>query len=323
VPFDAARVTSDQSQPNFQHITAEIDLHGGPFASVMLEADLGTTCYPFENWKANPPPAGQNFPADCDAFDRNFEFTLDEPLQPTDPPAFELVRAITPFGGPEHLAVDLTDLANAHPGAHRLTVTIPTWSDGAGKVSGSNGGWNVTAKIAVTPGTPPRQVLAAIPLFNLNHTKETTPAPITFHVPAGATSGRIEYRVTGHGGGNDASGDCIGPAEEFCKRTHKLNVDDVQLLKFKPWRDDCATLCTLKHQGPASGGFDYCAENPTGDINSVKAPRANWCPGSETQPTTLDVSSLGEGDHTFLYSISKVATGGSWRMSAVYYAYGS
>jgi hypothetical protein len=323
VAFDAARITSDSSQPNFQRITTEIDLGAGPFASVTLTTDLGTTCYPFEGWKADPPPAGQNYPADCDAFDRNYEYTLDEPMTAADPPAFELLRAITPFGGPEHQVVDLTDLANAHPGAHRLTVTIPTYSDGAGKISGSNGGWSVTAKIAVTPGTPPRQVLAAIPLFNLNHTMDTTPAPVSFQVPAGATSGRIDYRVTGHGGGEDNSGDCIGPAEEFCQRIHRLSVDGTQLLKFKPWRTDCDQLCTVTHQGATGSGFDYCHENPTGDMNSVKAPRANWCPGSATPPTTLDVSMFGEGEHSFLYSISRVAPGGSWRMSAVYYAYGS
>src|SRR5438876_492457 len=105
VPFDHARIGSQGGQPNFQQVNAPIDLGPGPFASVTLIADLDSTCYPFTKWAADPPPAGQNWPADCDAFDRNFEFTLDEPAPAGAPPAIEPVRSITPFGGPEHLEV--------------------------------------------------------------------------------------------------------------------------------------------------------------------------------------------------------------------------
>jgi hypothetical protein len=47
---------------------------------------------------------GVRRPADCDAFDRNFEIALDEPDADSGaPPGLELVRAITPFGGPLRL----------------------------------------------------------------------------------------------------------------------------------------------------------------------------------------------------------------------------
>ena len=35
---------------------------------------------------------------------------MDEPEVDTDPPALELVRAVTPFGGPHHFEVDITDV---------------------------------------------------------------------------------------------------------------------------------------------------------------------------------------------------------------------
>lgn len=321
--FDDVRITSDSSQANFQHATADVDFHDGPFASVKLIADLASTCYPFDSWANDPPPTGQNWPAECDAFDRNYEFSLDDPGADGDPPGIELERAITPFGGPEHLEVDITDVANGLPGKHTLKVTIPTWSDGAGQVSGSNGGWNVTAKIEVVPGDAPRKILAVVPLYYGNEDSTVTTDPTAdFTVPDGTTDARIEYRVTGHGGGAKATG-CIGPAEEFCHRGHTAYVDDVQVGLLDPWRDDCASLCTIAHQNSATGGFDYCQENPCGSIQSVQAPRANWCPGSETPPFVLQGGPMATaGTHTFRWHISQIALGGMWHVSATYFAIG-
>ena len=75
--FDAARISSKASDPNFQELSADLDLSDGPYESATLIADLGTTCVPFSSWADNPPPMGENWPADCDAFDRNFEISLD------------------------------------------------------------------------------------------------------------------------------------------------------------------------------------------------------------------------------------------------------
>jgi len=318
--FDDARITSEQGQPNFQNVRAEIDFGAERVAKATLIVDLATTCYPFSKWAANPPPQGQNWPADCDAFDRNFEFTLDDPASPAEPPAIELVRAITPFGGPLHLEIDVTDVVNARPGKHTLRSHIATWSDGAGRVSGSRGGWNVSARFELERGAPPRNVLAAIPLWNGSMTTPELAAPIPFTLPAGTTSARIEYRTTGHGGGSDDA--CLGPAEEFCRRTHTFTVDGQTLKRWDPVRLDCKNLCTLTPLNDA-GTRSYCLENPCGDVGSVRASRANWCPGSVTPPVVLEAPILNAaGAHTAAWSISKVASGGSWRTSAVVFAYG-
>jgi hypothetical protein len=326
VAFDGVRVSSDSSQPNFQKADTTIDWGAGPFASVRLVIDLSTTCFPFENWASNPPPSGQNWPADCDAFDRNFEFLLDPPSdETTGRPAIELVRAITPFGGPLHLEVDITDFANGLPGAHTLRSTIATWSDSSGTVSGSNGGWGVTARIEIVPGPAPRRVLAVVPLWNGSQTSETALAPLTFEGPSGATDARIEVRATGHGGPNTGKG-CLGPAEEFCRREIEPHLDGVALAILDPYRNDCDELCTITHHdddGTGPGSFDYCAENPCGAISSVRAPRANWCPGSLTPPFVIQADALAAaGPHTFDWSISRIEPGGSFRLSATYFAFG-
>jgi hypothetical protein len=222
--FDSVRISSDSNAANFQKAVAEIDFGPGPFEKVTLVADLASTCYPFDGWAADPPPTGQNWPADCDAFDRNYEFTLDPPADPAQgPPGIELERAITPFGGPLHLSVDVTDVANGLPGKHQLRVVIPTWSDASGQVTGSAGGWNVSAHFDVVPGTPPRNVIAVVPLYDGVQTDPAPMAPIELDVPANTTSSRLEFRATGHGG---VVGPCPnGPAEEFCIRTFSMIAD--------------------------------------------------------------------------------------------------
>lgn len=324
--FDDVRIGSDSSGPNFQRAQADVDWGAGPFASVRLRVQLRSTCYPFESWSQNPPPSGQSWPRDCDAFDRNFELSLDDPSDASGPPGLELVRAITPFGGPEELDVDITDVANGLPGAHALNVLISTWSDGAGQVSGSNGGWNVSARVEVTPGVAPRSVLAVESLFYANVGQTNPSAETQFTTPAGATSGRIEYRVTGHGGDSDLDCGIGAPADEFCQRTHTTFVDGTLLESFVPWRDDCQTLCTETQQPAIPGiinAFTYCAENPCGNRDSVRAPRANWCPGSETPPKVFSQPALAApGDHVFRWEIGKIAAGGTWRVSATYFAFG-
>jgi hypothetical protein len=160
-----------------------------------------------------------------------------------------------------------------------------------------------------------------VSLLNHNYGADTALDPIAFEVPEGTTQTRLEYRTTGHGGADDDSPTCIGPAEEFCRRTHTLWIDEEPRPGFIPWRDDCADLCTLTHYGPANAGFDYCLENPTGSIQSVQAPRANWCPGSETPPFVYDLD-LAPGPHSFRYAVRAVKPGGSWRTSATAYFYG-
>ncbi|HEX7663528.1 MAG TPA: peptide-N-glycosidase F-related protein [Polyangiaceae bacterium] len=314
--LDNAHIGSDSSAADFQKATAPVTLTGGPFAEVKLVVDLASPCFPFSNWTSDPPPSGQNWPADCDAFDRNFEMALLDPANAS-APGIELVRAITPFGGPEHVEEDVTDVFNAPIGARTFQVTIPTYSDSAGKVSGSKGGWLVSAHLEVTPGPAPHTVLGVTSLTydSYDNSKSGTPVSLPFTVPTGTTSSRIEYRVTGHGGETDST--CNGPADEFCRRTHTLTLDDAPLATEIPYVS-CKTNCTTStDKGPF--GSTYCEQNPCASPASAVAPRANWCPGHETPPFVYEPT-LAPGDHTFAFAISKIT--GNWRVSATVFSYG-
>jgi hypothetical protein len=324
VAFADQRIDSDGALPTFQRARGVVDFGTEPVAKATLLVDLGTTCFPFESWQQNKPPEGHTFPADCDAFDRNFEITLDEPKADGEPQALELVRAITPFGGPLHLEVDVTDIVNGRPGQHELQAYIATWSDAAGLVTGSKGGWTVSARIDVEPGNAPRKVLAVIPVVNGNigSTEGNTVLTSSFTLPEGTTRTRIEHRVTGHGQGRGSARDCVGPAEEFCKRTHTVQIDGVEIDAPVPWIESCEDHCTLSRYGSATQGFEFCKESPTGNIASVRAPRANWCPGTMSAPFFYERSAV-PGAHVFGYGVkARIPEGGSWRVSTTIIAYG-
>ncbi|MCB9638492.1 MAG: hypothetical protein H6727_06235 [Myxococcales bacterium] len=301
---------------NVRKALADFRFFHTSFQRVFLHVQLDTSCYPFEKWQQDPPPAGQNWPPKCDAFDRNFDFHIEPPAgSPEGTPAIELVRAITPFGGPLKFQVDLTDIANGlQGGAHTMRVNIQTYSDGKGQVSGSNGQWTVSAYLEVTPSDTPSRILSMKSLSNHNYNNKSTRQSLSFDVPAGAKTGYILYRVTGHGGGA-VGASCIGPADEFCRRTHKLYLDDQLAKEWVPWRSDCDKLCTIQKRG----NMDYCAENPCGSIQSVRAPRANWCPGSITPPQVILLPSeliQKPGPHKFDYEILNIGEGGTWKVSS-------
>jgi hypothetical protein len=316
--LDARVVSSDPDAENFQQVSAEVDFGKAQVASAALRVTLESPCFPFSGWLEQGVPEGQNWPARCHAFDRALSVTLDDAGPDHPGPGLELLRAITPFGGPIELVADITDVVNGMPGAHELRLTIDTFSDAAGLVSGSAGEWIASVSVVLQPGTPPREVVAVRPLL-LEAQTSVEAEPLVFTVPEGVESARIDYRATGHGGAGDPQ--CIGPAEEFCRRQHLLLLDGEPIADLLPWRSDCATLCTMVDNDDAAGPASYCAENPCGDPRSVRASRANWCPGSATPPFELTSPVLTEpGTHELMRTIEGLREGGQWRVSATYFA---
>ncbi len=325
VLFDRARISSDGNAPNFHRVRVALPvLDGGPFESVKLFTQLDTTCFPFESWRTNPPPPGHNWPANCDAFDRNYEWRLRDPTADAGTPAIELLRAITPFGGPLALEVDVTDVINGMTAAREVEVEIPTYSDGAGIVSGSQGGWFVSGRLLALKGTPPRRVLSVTPLLYRSLFTADAQQSLAFTVPPGTARTVVEYRATGHGGPTTNAPGCFGPAEEFCTRRFTFKADGQPFDDRQLLRTNCAQLCTVTAFPSAAGGtIMACKENPCGSIGSVRASRANWCPGSVTPALVFEPPSFKTpGAHTFEFTIDRIATGGLWQVSVTVFAYG-
>lgn len=322
--LERAVLSSDAGAEFQQHAAVTVDFGSEPVARATLRIQLESPCYPFEGWQTQTTSPGHFWPDACDAFDRLFLISLDGEDGGVGnglAPGIELTRAITPFGGPLSFETDITDVVNGLPGEHTLRIEIPTYSDPEGKVSGSKGSWRVSANLLLEPGPAPREVLAVVPLVFSSQTS-ATPAPFELETPEGASAARIEYRATGHGLGTGTRPACIGPAEEFCHRTHVLSLDDVELGTLDPWRTDCNQLCTLTVNTSGNGIGQYCLENPCGAIQSVRAPRANWCPGSVTPPFVLESPELAvPGPHELSLSIDALAEGGNWLVSATFFAF--
>jgi hypothetical protein len=322
--FDHISLSSDADATYHQTAAAAVDFGAASVERATLRVQLASPCFPFEGWKTQPTAEGHFWPDACDAFDRQFLLSLDGAdggVGNGMAPGIEITRAMTPFGGPLAFETDITDLVNGLPGMHSLRVEIPTYSDADGKVSGSKGSWQVTASVFLEPGEAPRKVLAVIPLVFAPQ-ELATPAPFDFETPAGTTSARIEYRATGHGQGAGTAPACIGPAEEFCHRTHTLTLDGAALGTLDPWRTDCAKLCTQTANTAGNGITTYCKENPCGALQSVRAPRANWCPGSVTPPFVLEGDALvAPGPHELSLAIDALAAGGNWLISATFFAF--
>lgn len=311
-------ISSDAEAEHYQLAEGEVDFGSAEVEQATLRVVLESPCFPFEGWGELEIPSGHRWPLLCDAFDRGVSLTLDPGDEEGDPPALELLRAVTPFGGPLQLETDVTDVVNGLPGLHRMRLRIDTWGDAEGQVSGARGEWLASVELVLVPGEAPRRVLEVRPLVYENQTSPDA-GELSFVAPDNAGSARLEYRVTGHGGAQDLG--CRGPAEEFCQRTHELRLDG-ELLELVPWRSDCAALCTLTANDGALGPAEYCAENPCGAPESVRAPRANWCPGSPTAPLLLEPPALTlPGEHVLGRRIPKLHEGGSWMVSLSYFAF--
>jgi hypothetical protein len=311
-------ISSHEDAEHFQRALGDVDFGQESVSRATLRVTLESPCFPFTGWAKLDVPAKHNWPAPCDAFDRTLSVTLDDDTTASDVPGLELLRAITPFGGPLQVEEDVTDVVNGLPGPHQLGLRINTWSDADGIVSGSNGEWIASVELMLWRGPAPRRVLAVVPLV-LGDQAAVEAAPVTFEVPDGAGSARITYRVTGHGG--VFSPGCSGPAEEFCQRTHELRLDGELLQELRPWKD-CSDNCTLTTNDSGYGPTQYCAQNPCAAPASARAPRANWCPGNLTPPFVIEAAELqAAGEHELTRRIPELASGGLWTVSATYFAF--
>jgi hypothetical protein len=100
-------------------------------------------------------------------------------------------------------------------------------------------------------------------------------------IPADIDAVEVRSFITGHGQGN------LQNCGEFCPKMHTYTVGGMSFQK-RIWRDDCASFCTLT-TAPGTG-HQFCKESPTGAVGSVRAPRANWCPGALVNAWSFDVT---------------------------------
>lgn len=132
------------------------------------------------------------------------------------------------------------------------------------------------------------------------------PLTTTFSVPKNARNLRLHYITTGHGGHNGG--------DEFVPRENILSIDGSEVLRFTPWRDDCASF---RRFNPATGVWlekrtaayigekGYAEKEVEEPVASSDFSRSNWCPGSDVVPEVVNIGTLTPGQHTLTIDIPK------------------
>lgn len=129
---------------------------------------------------------------------------------------------------------------------------------------------------------------------------------VPFTIPANAKNVKLKYIVTGHGG--HSGGD------EFVEKENIVSIDGNEVLKFTPWRKDCASF---RRFNPTSGVWlrertasyidskkgGYAEKKIEEAIASSDLSRSNWCPGSDVVPEEVELADITAGNHVIKFSI--------------------
>lgn len=236
-------------------------------------------------------------------------------------PAIELLRFITPFGvghfsdGPRadeyrpvyiprwadsvQWTADLTSLLPVLEGPFFIGLFIDTWS-GDGHVVDAALHWTPTAAELHT-----KQSKVVVPVMNTtklfaDQTQFTAfadgPVSTEFTLTEPLANAKLHLTTTGHGG--HSSGDEFTPCE------HIVLLNEAEIDRFTPWRDDCASF---RRFNPSAGVWTektlWRGDSIEERIASSDYSRSGWCPGSDVPARLVDLGQLPPGTHKLTIEI--------------------
>jgi hypothetical protein len=340
-PLTVTVVTTAHLVQGMPYVDATATIPEGCWSSVKVRLTVTSDC-------TGQPPAGQSWPTNCDPYDRLAQVTLGDTIALADAGTVPLfvMDAVTSFGGAATWEQDVTDYISLLSGTHTYHLEVDTYAEPP--ATGSASSHDVSLSIVLTPGTPPHDVAGAFPLIRQDI--NTPPAPPvvdasadgaadaadaghdaghdagpvsvgyskSITVPEGATSGRVDFFTSGHGG--NPPGNC----DEFCEKENIVSVGGTQLYAKAP-ESNCSNNCIHVDAGQtfSCGGESfgyYCQQNPESCPSSAVAPRSNWCPSEIIAPIQLPLpSSALSGTQTF--EVQVVGVNGTWPvgLSAVFF----
>jgi GLPGLI family protein len=238
-------------------------------------------------------------------------------------PLIELMRFYTPFGVKQYNTIQLKDKTWADNVLYRQDISeLRSLLSGKEVYIGINignydkGGHKVSANITIHEEEESKAVATQVlPLFCTNNIMEMAGQEygtmfnndkgleVSFKLEKPMKHAQLRYIATGHGGWENG--------DEFVPKKNTLFLDGKETFSFTPWRQDCGSY---RLSNPASGNF------PNG-LSSSDYSRANWCPGTVTNPILIDLGDLEAGTHTLQLKIPQGAPEGSsfsaWNVSGV------
>jgi len=238
-------------------------------------------------------------------------------------PVVELMRFYTPFGVKQYNTLQLKDKTWADNVLYRQEVSDlrsllsnqEVWI-GINIGNYDKGGHKVSANITIHDEEESKAIpTQLVPLFCTNNIMEMAEQEygtmfssdkgleVNFKLDKPMKNCKLRYITTGHGGWENG--------DEFVPKKNAIFLDGKETYSFTPWRTDCGSY---RLSNPASGNF------PNG-LSSSDYSRANWCPGTVTNPIFIDLGNLEAGNHSIQIKIPQGATEGtsfsSWNVSGV------
>lgn len=238
-------------------------------------------------------------------------------------PIVELMRFFTPFGVKQYNTLQLKDKIWADNVLYRQDVSDlrsllsnqEVWI-GINIGNYDKGGHKVSANITIHDEDESKAVpLQIVPLFCTNNIMEMAGQEygtmfssdkgleVSFKLDKPMKNCKLRYITTGHGGWENG--------DEFVPKKNTIFLDGKEAYSFTPWRTDCGSY---RLSNPASGNF------PNG-LSSSDYSRANWCPGTTTNPVYIDIGNLEAGTHSIQIKIPQGLPEGnsfsSWNVSGV------
>jgi len=238
-------------------------------------------------------------------------------------PLLELMRFFTPFGIKQYNNLQLKDKTWHEVVPYRQDITeLQSQLSGkelwVGTFIGNydKGGHKISMNITVhNEENATLKNTFVLPLFNTTNVMEMAKQDygtmfnnekgleVSFVLDKDVKNVRLRYITTGHGGWENG--------DEYLQKKNTIHLDEKEVYAFIPWRQDCGSYRLFN---PASGNF------PNG-LSSSDYSRSNWCPGTVTTPTLIDLGDLKAGKHTMRIKIPQGAPEGTsfsaWNVSGV------
>lgn len=238
-------------------------------------------------------------------------------------PLIELMRFFTPFGIKQYNYIQLKDKVWHEKVPYRMDITDlkPALSNktvyvGAFIGNYDKGGHKISMNITLHPSESTlKQPNYCLPLFNTTNVMEMAGQEyatlfnhekgleVTFTLENDFKNAKLRYITTGHGGWENG--------DEFIPKKNTIVLNGKEVFSFIPWRQDCGAY---RLYNPASGNFND-------GLSSSDLSRSNWCPGTATNPITIELGHLKAGTHTLQIIIPQgEPEGGSfsaWNVSGV------
>jgi len=237
-------------------------------------------------------------------------------------PIVEIMRFFTPFGVKQYNYLQLKDKTWQDNVYYRQDISdlrnlLNNQEVYVGVFIGNydKGGHIVSANITIHPEESQSKETKVVPLFCTNNIMEMSGQEygtmfnvdkgleVTFKLDQPMKNSKLRYITTGHGGWENG--------DEFVPKKNTIYLDGKETFSFTPWRQDCGSY---RLSNPASGNF-------SNGLSSSDYSRANWCPGTVTNPIYIDLGNLEAGTHTIQVKIPQGLPEGnsfsSWNVSGV------